>query len=361
MARGQRSIVHATKSPLTDDLTRIKGIGPLIARRLQDAGIHTFAKLGELTPEQVASLLPNLSAGRVRREGWISQARKLVTGKIKPGTRRKETGIATGRQHYETFTFEFLLDEQNKTRRLRVIHIQSGDVDTWSRWDAERLVDFLSRHTGEHLSYAPTASFRHARPEGKSRQLTLATPSASSLSEANSVGPVEGFEERTDSLFYPASPISETAESLEHPDSETVVHSSALSGVTTGSRGKIRLLEWQTVPNNADQPSRIVSQRPFQVRLMLAATGVSVPDKTQLIVTTSLYARKLGNRDRRMISETQSSLCYASVMNLTIANVTLPQGLYHMEALMRVRLIGGKSSGQPDLLAFFEGGPLQIY
>ena len=94
---------------------------------------------------------------------------------------------------------------------------------------------------------------------------------------------------------------------------------------------------------------------------MLAATGVSVPDKTQLIVTTSLYARKLGQRDRQMIRTMQSSLCYAGVLNLTIDNVTMPQGLYHMEALMRVRLLEGKSSGQPDLLAFFEGGPLQIY
>ena len=64
-----------------NDLTRIKGIGPRFADALQKAGISTFAKLAEETPESLAALLApyvTVSVQRIRRGDWIGQARALA-------------------------------------------------------------------------------------------------------------------------------------------------------------------------------------------------------------------------------------------------------------------------------------------
>ncbi len=40
-----------------DNLEAIKGIGPVYARRLRDAGIQTFEQLSQLTPERLGDIL----------------------------------------------------------------------------------------------------------------------------------------------------------------------------------------------------------------------------------------------------------------------------------------------------------------
>ncbi len=40
-----------------DNLEAIKGIGPIYARRLRDAGIQTFEQLSQLTPERLGEIL----------------------------------------------------------------------------------------------------------------------------------------------------------------------------------------------------------------------------------------------------------------------------------------------------------------
>ncbi len=40
-----------------DNLEAIKGIGPIFAKRLREAGIHTFEQLSQLTPGQLGEIL----------------------------------------------------------------------------------------------------------------------------------------------------------------------------------------------------------------------------------------------------------------------------------------------------------------
>jgi len=62
-----------------DDLTQLKGVGPAYAKKLNEAGITSFAQLAELTPEGVTELEEKLNAaGRVERDGWIEQAKELA-------------------------------------------------------------------------------------------------------------------------------------------------------------------------------------------------------------------------------------------------------------------------------------------
>lgn len=63
-----------------DDLQLISGIGPVMERRLNEMGVHTWeqlAHLGEREAERLSAELPGVS-GRVKREGWVEQAVELV-------------------------------------------------------------------------------------------------------------------------------------------------------------------------------------------------------------------------------------------------------------------------------------------
>jgi len=60
-----------------DDLTRIVGIGPTYAERLQDAGISTFSQIAALDAEEIAAVL-GCPAARVERERLREQARELA-------------------------------------------------------------------------------------------------------------------------------------------------------------------------------------------------------------------------------------------------------------------------------------------
>ena len=61
-----------------DDLTKIKGVGPALARDLHSLGFHTFQQLSELSPEQISQINDQIGfPGRVERENWIGQAREF--------------------------------------------------------------------------------------------------------------------------------------------------------------------------------------------------------------------------------------------------------------------------------------------
>lgn len=60
-------------SAAADDLTVIKGIGPVYAASLVESGITTFAALSAADPEQLAA---DLATTVTRVSGWIDQARQ---------------------------------------------------------------------------------------------------------------------------------------------------------------------------------------------------------------------------------------------------------------------------------------------
>jgi hypothetical protein len=56
-----------------DDFAILRGVGAAFAERLHQAGIHTFASLAGLTPEEVAERC-EVPVWRIRRDDWIGQA-----------------------------------------------------------------------------------------------------------------------------------------------------------------------------------------------------------------------------------------------------------------------------------------------
>ena len=63
-----------------DKLTTINGIGPVIEEKLNDLGITTFQQIADFTDKQAEEVDGKLNfKGRIEREEWIAQAKKLVS------------------------------------------------------------------------------------------------------------------------------------------------------------------------------------------------------------------------------------------------------------------------------------------
>jgi predicted flap endonuclease-1-like 5' DNA nuclease len=72
----------ATTVAASDDLKRIKGVGPGFERALREAGVTSFATIAAWTPDDVARFAELLGThkSRIERAQWIEQARVLAGG-----------------------------------------------------------------------------------------------------------------------------------------------------------------------------------------------------------------------------------------------------------------------------------------
>jgi predicted flap endonuclease-1-like 5' DNA nuclease len=66
----------------TDDLRRIKGVGPKLAALLQSLGVTSYAQIAAWTDADIDRIDAQLGtfAGRIRRDSWIEQAQLLAAG-----------------------------------------------------------------------------------------------------------------------------------------------------------------------------------------------------------------------------------------------------------------------------------------
>jgi predicted flap endonuclease-1-like 5' DNA nuclease len=75
----------------SDDLTRIRGIDPIMQRRLKELGIRRFQDVAGLTPTDVKGLNRALDLkGRIDEENWVGQA-QYRRGGARPTTRAAGT------------------------------------------------------------------------------------------------------------------------------------------------------------------------------------------------------------------------------------------------------------------------------
>lgn len=75
--------IHATEgSSSSDDLTRLKGVGPKLAERLGQLGIAKLAQIAAWDDADIERIDAQLGRfqGRIRRDGWVEQARLLSAG-----------------------------------------------------------------------------------------------------------------------------------------------------------------------------------------------------------------------------------------------------------------------------------------
>ncbi len=72
----------APATDFVDDLKLISGVGPALEKKLNAQGVTSLKQIAEFTAEDVARVDEGLNfKGRIEREGWIQQAKDLISGK----------------------------------------------------------------------------------------------------------------------------------------------------------------------------------------------------------------------------------------------------------------------------------------
>ena len=68
---------------MPDDLKLIVGVGPVIERMLYQSGIASYRQIARLSEREIDAIDARLAdfPGRIRRDGWVTQARTLHVAK----------------------------------------------------------------------------------------------------------------------------------------------------------------------------------------------------------------------------------------------------------------------------------------
>jgi len=83
----------ASRPDSVDDIKRIKGVGAVIEKTLNDLGIYQFSQIASWDSNNVAWVENFLAfPGRIERESWISQANTLASGGTTDFAQRVDKG-----------------------------------------------------------------------------------------------------------------------------------------------------------------------------------------------------------------------------------------------------------------------------
>lgn len=64
-----------------DDLKKLSGVGPALEAKLHENGVTSFAQIAAWGPAEIEEFDEKLSfKGRIERENWVEQAKKLAAG-----------------------------------------------------------------------------------------------------------------------------------------------------------------------------------------------------------------------------------------------------------------------------------------
>ncbi len=71
-------VLSAPRNGKADDLKKIRGVGPKLEKTLNNLGVYHFDQISSWNADEIAWVDDNLSfRGRIERDGWVSQAKKL--------------------------------------------------------------------------------------------------------------------------------------------------------------------------------------------------------------------------------------------------------------------------------------------
>ena len=320
-----------------DDLTRIAGLGQDIARRLDEAGIRTYAELADCSAGEIATVLPGASPllwGCI--DGWRHRAQELAGGTAMPPER---DGPAAGNgQHYESFIVRVLLNDDGSIRDTRMEHIGTGEVKRWAGWEHDVMLGFIKEAAAPAappvLLAAPVGPL-DAEPHPESVPESVAEPSATSQ----------------------VRPISQPPVTARAPTAPSPSAQPEASQAAAGPRPR---------PSPPGLLARIVRLRPdrtllraaqpFAVTLSLDLTKVA-PQSDRLIYSAVIVARQLGGRSGRTLASPRGLLKVAGTTTITIDAGGLPPGIYLLEAAVSLRAAGASHGG---VAAMAEGIMLQV-
>jgi hypothetical protein len=219
-----------------------------------------------------------------------------------------------------------------------VVHVQSGDADTWAGWGADQLVDFLARHAGVRI---PAKRFEIPENSEVRRQLLGVSNSVSSLIEVKSLAPLPLL-----------SDIRET------PQSRTEITKPVLQSPTNTTFASIlRLQDFKFLPTGSDTPVHSLRQnQSYHVRLTLDLTKVVAPSNIPLRYKATINFKQLGGASC-LVAEESCGIQSSDCVTLDIICANPPLGTYRPDAFVRL------FSDETDLvlMASLKGDLIQVF
>lgn len=80
-AKEKPAAKKAASKKEADDLKKLSGVGPVLEKKLHDAGVTTFAQIAAWKKVDIEAMDEKLDfKGRIEREDWVAQAKKLAKG-----------------------------------------------------------------------------------------------------------------------------------------------------------------------------------------------------------------------------------------------------------------------------------------
>ncbi|HKQ80437.1 MAG TPA: hypothetical protein VJ810_42475 [Blastocatellia bacterium] len=312
-----------------DNFRAINGVSSIVESCLHRAGILTYAQFASLSPDDIITIVGNVSAlspDRVAKQNWIGQARELAL-RI-PSNESKETseensggilgeeseGSATGLDELriEQFVIELLLDHDRSVIQTRVTHQRTGKLEEWDSWLEKRLINFLARQAG----------IREVRASGGDQQ--------------------QPFVEKTAPEGKPAAkPV---AEPLVESDKNLTAHK--LEVWTSGS----------------DAPANLARHdQPFDVRLKIGTASLAAPVGGPLVYNAVFDARSIGARGIRSSIRVSGKIEQPDNPSITIKGIYLEPGSYALNASVIFNQPGEVSKKSGALRIQAESSLLHIY
>lgn len=94
---GQVEVGHEAHGSQADDLTTLEGIGPKVAKILNEAGVHSFADLAGANADEVEKVLDAAGLQMLDPAGWIEQAKLAAKGDT-DGLKKLQDELKGGRR-----------------------------------------------------------------------------------------------------------------------------------------------------------------------------------------------------------------------------------------------------------------------
>jgi Helix-hairpin-helix domain len=314
-----------------DDLTRITGIGPEIAQRLDEAGIRTYADLGACSASEIAKLLPDISPllwGCI--DNWRHEAQEFATGTAAPPER--SASAAGNGQHYQSFVVRIALNDDGSIRDTRMEHIGTGEVKRWAGWEHEAMLGFIK--AAGAAPAAPAASAPRAAAVGPpyAKPHPEPGPAPAVTAEPTKTGQLRRITRLPVRARMPSPPAGSAAPGASAP----------------------RLF----APVVTLQPDRTLlhAEQPFTVTVGLELTDSGARSE-RLAYSAVIVARQLGGRSKRTLASSRGLLAHAGTATITIGAEGLPAGVYRLEGAVSLRAAG---ASRGDVAAVAEGIMLQV-
>ncbi len=278
-----------------DNFRKIDGIGPVLERRLWDAGIRTYSDLAQRTPEEIAASLPptaGISVERIASQNWTGQARELA---------ESPPGASGPRQHYAAFHVEFLLESDNSVRGTRVHHHQTDAREAWAGWDEEKLLTFLRDRIPLPAAATPTDA---PDVEPTETQTDEPTQTQARDQEPASVEPAPAGQ--------PSAPVPDRLPPLSLSIEE-------LTPIREGQRSH------HLSPNE-----------PSSVRLTMRINPIGAPIHDTFDFSATIVARRFAGHDRSPLGATHGTVRVRDPVSVEMTGPALPADLYRLVATVEI-------------------------